>query len=150
MRANALAASVVAMVVALAGCAYAKFEKPTLDVVDVQLLKSDLLQQQLRLRMRVQNPNDRPLPVKGITYALAVAGDAFARGESEREFVVPARGSAEFDVSVTANAATTLLKLLAEGRKLDAVDYRLTGKVALSAGMLRTIPFDEKGKIRLR
>ncbi|HMA11559.1 MAG TPA: LEA type 2 family protein, partial [Steroidobacteraceae bacterium] len=113
------------MVVVLAGCAYTRLEKPKLEVVDVQLLKGDLLQQQLKLRMRVQNPNDRELPVRGITYELAVAGEAFAHGESERNFVVPALGSAEFDVNVTANAATALLKILAGGRKLESVDYRL-------------------------
>ena len=134
----------------LAGCAYARLEKPTLQVVDVQMLKGDLLQQQLKLRMRVQNPNDRELPVAGITYELAVAGEAFSHGESERNFIVPALGSAEFDVNVTANAATALLKILAGGRKLETVDYRLTGKVALSSGMLRSIPFDQKGVVNLR
>ena len=134
----------------LAGCAYARLEKTTLQVVDVQMLKGDLLQQQLKLRMRVQNPNDRELPVAGITYELAVAGEAFAHGESERNFIVPALGSAEFDVNVTANAATALLKILAGGRKLETVDYRLTGKVALSSGMLRSIPFDQKGVVNLR
>ena len=138
------------MVAVLAGCAYAHLEKPKLDVVDVQLLKGDLLQQQLRLRMRVQNPNDRQLPVSHITYELVVAGEAFAHGDSERNFVVPALGSAEFDVNVTANAAGALLKILGGGRKLESVDYRLTGKVALSSGMLRSIPFDEKGVINLR
>jgi LEA14-like dessication related protein len=133
-----------------AGCAYARLQKPELEVVDVHLLKGDLLQQQLKLRMRVRNPNDRQLPVAGITYQLAVAGEAFAHGESERDFVVPALGSAEFDVHVTANAATALLKILAGGRKLETVDYRLTGKVALSSGMLRSIPFDQKGVINLR
>jgi LEA14-like dessication related protein len=138
------------MLAVLTGCAYSRLQKPELEVVDVQLLKGDLLQQQLKLRMRVINPNDRQLPVAGITYQLAVAGEAFAHGESERDFVVPALGSAEFDVNVTANAATALLKILAGGRKLETVDYRLTGKVALSSGMLRSIPFDQKGVINLR
>jgi LEA14-like dessication related protein len=139
------------LVVAMAtGCAYARLEQPKLQVVDVQLLKGDLLQQQLKLRMRVDNPNDRELPVAGITYQLVVAGENFAFGESERDFLVPALGSAEFDVHVTANAATALLKILAGGRRLETVDYRLTGKVALSSGMLRSIPFDEKGIINLR
>jgi LEA14-like dessication related protein len=149
MKAMRVLAAVL-MVAVLTGCAYSHLEKPKLEVLDVQLLKGDLLQQQLKVRMRVQNPNDRALPVAGITYELAVAGEAFAHGESERDFVVPALGSADFDVNVTANAATALLRLLAGGRKLDSVDYRLTGKVALSSGMLRTIPFDEKGKINLR
>lgn len=140
----------LAMVAVLTACAYARLEKPKLEVVDVQLLKGDLLQQQLKLRMRVQNPNDRELPVAAITYQLAVGGEAFAHGESERDFIVPALGTAEFDVNVTANAATALLKILGSARKLETVDYRLTGKVALSSGMLRSIPFDEKGIINLR
>jgi LEA14-like dessication related protein len=138
------------LMAALAGCAYAHLEKPRLEVVDVQMLKGDLLQQQLKVRMRVQNPNNRELPVAGISYELAVAGEAFAHGDSEKNFVVPALGSAEFDVNVTANAATALLKIFAAGRKLESVDYRLTGKVALSSGLLRSIPFDQKGMVNLR
>lgn len=149
MKATRVMAALL-MLAALTGCAYAHLEKPKLEVVDIQLLKGDLLQQQLKLRMRVLNPNDRQLPVAGITYELVVAGEAFAHGESERDFLVPALGSAEFDVNVTANAATALLKILAGGRKLEAVDYRLTGKVALSSGMLRSIPFDQKGTFNLR
>jgi hypothetical protein len=30
------------------------------------------------------------------------------------------------------------------------IDYRLVGKVALSEGFLRTIPFDERGVFKLR
>ena len=53
-----------------------KFETPRLSVVDVQLSSSDLWQQRLRVRMRVQNPNDRALAVRGLTYTLEVAGRA--------------------------------------------------------------------------
>lgn len=134
----------------LSACSLTHFEKPRLDVVDIQLLKGDLLQQQLKVRMRVDNPNDRELPVRGITYELQLSGEAFAHGESDRDFVVPALGSAEFDVSVTANAAGAVLKLLAGGRKLDEVEYRLVGKVLLAAGMKRSLPFDHVGKIKLR
>jgi LEA14-like dessication related protein len=134
----------------LAACSFTHLEKPTLEVVDIQLLKSDLLQQQLKVRMRVHNPNNRELPVSGITCELQLAGEAVAHGDSERNFVVPALGSAEFDVAVTANAASALLKLLASGRKLDVVDYRLVGKVALASGLMRSIAFDNGGQIHLR
>jgi LEA14-like dessication related protein len=147
MATRGLAAALVLM--ALAACSFTHFEKPRLEVVDIQLLKTDLLQQQLKVRMRVHNPNDRELPVRGITCELQLAGEAFAHGESERDFVVPALGSMDFDVGVTANAATALLKLIASGRKLDQVDYRLVGKVALASGMMRSIPFDQAGQIRI-
>src|SRR4029077_14784628 len=51
-----------------------KLTPPTLSVVDVQLLSSDLWEQHLKVRMHVQNPNDRTLPIKGLEYTLEVEG----------------------------------------------------------------------------
>jgi LEA14-like dessication related protein len=135
----------------LSGCAVGpRFKTPQLDVVDVELLKGDLFRQELRVRMRVQNPNNRELPVRMVEYQVLVAGEAFAHGESERNFIVPANGETQFDVSVTANAAPVLLRLLGSGRKQDAVDYQITGRVMLASGLLRSIPFDQKGQFKLR
>jgi LEA14-like dessication related protein len=132
----------------LSGCSLfvPKLEKPTLSVVSVQMLKSDLWHQELKLRMRVQNPNDRALPVKGLTYELDVDDQELAHGMSGDSFVVPPRGEAEFDMSVSANMASVLVKVLSQGS--NQVDYRLTGKIALSAGLFRSIPFDEHGTFK--
>ncbi|MDB6107558.1 MAG: hypothetical protein JWO52_7557 [Gammaproteobacteria bacterium] len=123
-----------------------KLEKPTLSVVSVQMLKSDLWHQELKLRMRVQNPNDRVLPVEGLVYELDVDGQALAHGMAGDSFVVPARGEAEFDMSVSANMASVLMKVLSQGG--NPVDYRLKGKIALSSGLWRSIPFDEQGTFK--
>ncbi len=123
-----------------------KLERPTLSVVSVRLLKSDLFHQELTMRMRVQNPNDRELPVRSITYALDVDGQELAHGMSGDSFVVPALGEAEFDMSVSANMAGMLIKLLSQNS--SAVEYRLSGKVALSAGVWRSIPFNETGTFK--
>ncbi|MEO8315850.1 MAG: LEA type 2 family protein [Pseudomonadota bacterium] len=132
------------------GCSLVpKFKQPQLDVVEVRMLRGDLLQQELRVGMRVQNPNDRDLNVRSIQYEVRVAGEAFAHGESDRDFTVPARGEARFDLGVTANAAAALLRLLGGGR-LEAIDYQITGKVTLASGLVRSIPFDEKGQFSLR
>jgi LEA14-like dessication related protein len=135
----------------LCGCSLfiPKLEKPTLSVVDVQLLKGDLWHQELRVRMRVQNPNDRQLPVKGLSYELDVDGQEFAHGISGDSFVVPAHGEAEFDLSVSANMASLLVKMLGQGGG-DSLDYQLTGKISLSAGLLRSFSFNEHGSFKLR
>jgi len=127
-----------------------KLEAPELSIVRVDVVKADLFEQQLRVRMSVQNPNDRSLSVRGITYEMEVAGQPFAHGESEKNFEVPALGSSEFDVSVTANAADALLRLLSGGKRLDAIEYRMVGKVSLATGMIRSIPFEKKGEFKLR
>src|SRR5690348_14522846 len=133
---------VTAIALGLSGCSLfvPKLEKPTLSVVSVQMLKGDLWHQELKLRMRVQNPNDRALPVKGLSYELDVDGQDFAHGMSGDSFVVPARGEAEFDLSVSANMASMLIRVLGQGNK--QVDYQMTGKISLSAGLLRSLTFN--------
>ena len=32
---------------------------------------------------------------------------------------------------------------------MESLDYRMIGKVSLSSGLLRSIPFEEKGSIKL-
>jgi LEA14-like dessication related protein len=134
----------------LGGCALfaPKFQTPTLAVVGMELERGDLFEQHLKVRMRVQNPNDRALPVKALSYTLELAGQEFARGDSAASFTVPALGEAEFDMHVTTNMAATLVRLL--GHSGDELTYRLAGKVTLSEGMLRSIPFDEHGSFKLR
>ncbi len=144
----------VLILLVLAGCSalLPKLETPDLSIVSVELLKGDLWEQRLRVRMRVQNPNDRALPIKGLSYTLDVAGERFATGVSGASFTVPAFGEAEFDMNVTANMASTLFKLIARGdRSLEEqIDYRITGKISLAEGWLRSIPFEERGTFRLR
>jgi LEA14-like dessication related protein len=130
-----------------------KLEKPHLSVVAITVGKSDFFAQHLDVRLRVENPNDRALPVQGLSYTLDVAGQEAARGASSASFVVPPMGEAEFDMDVTANLAGTLLRLLlarSDASHSDRVEYHLTGKVTLSRGLLRSIPFDEHGTFGLK
>lgn len=138
---------VLLFVLGLSGCSLfvPKLEKPTLSVVSVRLLKGDLLHQELVVRVRVQNPNDRELPVRSITYQLDVEGQELAHGMSGDSFVVPALGEAEFDMRVSANMAGLIFKLI---QGSPSVEYRLTGKVALSAGLMRNFPFNEHGSFK--
>jgi LEA14-like dessication related protein len=140
----------VALALPLAACSLfvPKLEAPQLSVVDVQMLKSDLWHQELKVRMHVQNPNNRNLPIKGITYSLDVDDQEFAHGQSAASFVVPALGEAEFDLSVSANMTSMLIKLLGQGG--NRIDYHLRGRVALSEGLMRSIPFDERGSFKLQ
>jgi LEA14-like dessication related protein len=135
-------------VLALSGCSLfvPKLEKPTLSVVNVQMLKSDLWHQELKVRLRVQNPNDRTLPIQGLTYELDLDGQEFAHGMSGESFVVPALGEAEFDMSVSANMASLLVKLLSQQN--NQIEYRIKGRISLSSGLLRGLTFDDHGTFK--
>jgi LEA14-like dessication related protein len=147
--------AVITPVVLLAACGVLSphMETPRLSLVDAQLLKGDLFEQRIKVRMRVQNPNNRELEVKGISYAIDVAGQEFGTGMTANSFTVPRMGEAEFDMLVTANMAGILVRLLGSdgnsGAAKDALDYRIHGKVSLASGFLRSIPFDEKGSLKL-
>jgi len=152
VRAVSLSVSLAASAM-LGGCSLfvPKFETPQLSVVNVELQKADLWEQRMKVRMRVVNPNDRPIPVKGLTCALEVAGQELAHGVSGASFLVPALGEAEFDMNMTANMASAIIKLLGRGNDAgDEIDYRVSGKISLSEGLLRSIPFEDRGKFKLR
>jgi len=140
------------VVASLAACAalVPRLETPSLSLVGVKLVEAGVFEQRLEVRLRVQNPNDVALPVRGLDVDFELDGEPFAKGVSARTFSVPAFGEAEFDMLVTANAATALLKLLrADSRQRETIDYRISGKLSTSLGVLRSVPFDERGTLPL-
>ena len=145
---------VALMAALLAACvSQPKFEAPNLSIVNIEMLEgSSLFTQRMKVHVRVQNPNDRELPVKGVSAALELQGEKFATGVSAESFTVPAFGEAEFDLMVDASVARTVIGMLGKGKAdqaMQSLDYRLTGKVSLSSGFVRSIPFDEKGSLKL-
>ena len=134
----------------VAGCATlgASLETPRLSLVGIQLQDASFFEQRLRVRLRVQNPNDLVLPVRGIDVQFELDGEDFAQGVSERSFDVPALGEAEFDMLVTANAATALLRILDKDRggRLEALDYR-SRQAQHEPRAAALVPFDERGTI---
>ena len=150
-RTRALAALGACALLAACSLFAPKFQKPTLSVESIALERSDFITQHLTVHMRVENPNDRTLPVKTLSYTLYVEGEEAAEGVSDASFTVPALGQAEFDMHLTANMAGTLLRLLARGGGArDRIEYRVAGKVELSSGFMRSIPFERRGTFSLR
>jgi LEA14-like dessication related protein len=146
-------AAMVFAALALAACSALapKLESPRLSVVNVEALKSNLWEQRLRVHMRVENPNNRALPVSALSYSIDVAGQELAHGAANDSFIVPPLGETEFTTDVSANVAGALLTLLSRGHDgNDAIDYRIVGKVSLSEGFVRTIPFEHQGSFKLQ
>jgi LEA14-like dessication related protein len=145
---------IVALVLTACASLGPKLEAPTLKVLNVNVIKGDFFEQQLSVRMQVRNPNDRELAIQGVTYTLELGGEELGRGLSGSQFILPARGQAEFDMQVTVNLAGTLFKLAEQARRAggrpDEISYRLRGEVRLSRGLIRHVPFDEQGTLRLR
>ena len=142
---------VAACAALLAACASVtpKLEAPGLELVGVQMLSTDMFAQRFKVRVKVTNPNDLELPVRGLEYTIIMMGDSFAEGMSDQPFVLPALGEAEFDMLVTTNFVSSFGRLLSreQGGKLENIDYEITGKVMVDKGMVRKIPINHRGTV---
>jgi len=142
---------VAACAVLLAACSSlgSKLEAPSLELVGVQMLSTDMFAQRFKVRVKVINPNDLELPVKGLEYTILMMGDSFAEGMANESFLLPAMGEAEFDMLVTTNFVSSFGRLLSrvQGGKLENIDYEIAGKVMVDKGMVRKIPFNHRGTV---
>ncbi|MCM2312136.1 MAG: LEA type 2 family protein [Steroidobacteraceae bacterium] len=142
---------VAAGMVLLAACSTlgSNLQAPKLELLGVQMLSTDMFAQRFKVRVKVINPNELELPVRGLEYTILMMGDSFAEGMSTESFVLPALGEAEFDMLVTTNFVSSFGRLLSrvQGGKLENIDYEITGKIMVEKGMVRKVPFNHRGTV---
>ncbi|MBU9172431.1 LEA type 2 family protein [Burkholderia gladioli] len=133
----------------LAGCATLGLDSPRIGVVGLEPLPGQGLEMRFNLKLRVQNPNDRPIDYDGIALSLELNGRAFASGVSDARGTVPRFGEAVIAVpiTVTAFAAARQAFGFADTAASGQVPYRLSGK--LSSGMLGGVRFSDAGSLSL-
>lgn len=138
-------------VVAPVACANmpGKVEPPSVTVSDVRMGTAGMLEQQYFVKLRIQNPNDSDLQVKGVSFDLELNDKPFAKGVSPKAVTVP-RFSSEFVEVETVSGITSILRQLgamSSDAGLESFRYRIKGKLATrNAG---SIPFDERGDLSL-
>jgi len=144
---------VLPVLAALAGCSLMtpKFTRPNVSVTRIEMRGGNLLSQDFAVKLNIQNPNDRPLPVHGLHVELSVGGDSIASGVSDRAFVVPAFGASDFDMTIKANLALAMLKLADKmNSQADSIAYEVTGGASLDLPFLRDLPFHQSGSFALQ
>jgi LEA14-like dessication related protein len=141
-----------AFAVCLSACSALRpdLEVPRLTLVSVAMTSADIFNQQFLVKVNVQNPNARELPVKGIDYKLFLEGDSFAEGVSEKPFTVPAEGDIDFDMTVRTNFVSGAARLISRLNGRDQVNYVVEGKVLTDISMLKKIPFQETGTVTFK
>lgn len=150
---RSLAGTVVcAIAVCLAGCSALRpdLQVPRLSLVSVAMTSADIFNQQFVVKVNVENPNDRELPITGIDYKLFLEGDSFAEGVSKKPFTVPAQGDIDFDLTVRTNFVSGAGRLLSRLNGREQVNYVVEGKVLTDISMLKKIPFQETGTVNFK
>jgi LEA14-like dessication related protein len=135
----------------LAACAtnMADLVPPRIQILGIQVLSTDMFAQKFKARLQVQNPNELELPVRGIDFQVMILGDRFAEGVSNDQFVIPALGEAEFDLTITTSFVSAFGRLISRmgGGKLENLDYEIVGTLYVDKGMMKKIPFNNKGTL---
>jgi LEA14-like dessication related protein len=141
-----------AVALLLSGCAALRpdLQVPRLSLVSVAMTSADIFNQQFVLKVNVENPNDRALPITGIDYKLFLEGDSFAEGLTEKPFTVPAQGDIDFDLTVRTNFVSGAARLLSRLNGREQVNYVVEGKVLTDISMLKKIPFQETGTVNIK
>ena len=127
-----------------------KLAVPKLALVTVAMTSADIFNQQFLVRVNVQNPNDRELPITGIDYKLFLEGDSFSEGVSNKPFTVPAQGDIDFDMVVRTNFVSGAARLMSRLHGRDQVQYVVEGKILTDISMMKKIPFQETGTVSLK
>ncbi|MDX1764658.1 MAG: LEA type 2 family protein [bacterium] len=136
---------------AMAGCAglTKRPEPPEVSLANMAILNAGLFEQRYRLQLRLQNPNDFPLPIKGMKYQITINDKAFARGVSSDSVTIPAFSEALVDVEGISNLSTLVDQLFELGHTgKEKIQYRLSGSARLANQPL-SIPFEYQGEFKL-
>ncbi|SDS76672.1 LEA14-like dessication related protein [Halopseudomonas xinjiangensis] len=135
----------------LSGCAALglgpSYTKPEIALANVEMLKSNLWEQSFQLRLRVDNPNDRVLPIRGMHYVVYLNDTKLATGVSDSTFDVPAYGSEYFHLNVRSNLWRHLGDLAKMVERQQAVDYRLEGHIRTGFFLSPKINLKEEGSL---
>ena len=137
-----------ALAIGLAGCATLARDPLKVTVAGVEPLPGRGLELRLAIKLRVQNPNDRPVDYDGLSVDLEVRGNDFASGVSAVRGTVPRYGEAVLVVPVTVSALAMVQQAigLAQGDR-SKVGYRLRGKLAGSG--FGTVRFESSGEFEI-
>jgi LEA14-like dessication related protein len=107
-----------------------------------------LFEQELRVDLRLRNPNDFDIGIDSVRFALEVNGKDFARGRTTEEFDLPALGETVVPVKVRVPTNDLFDRVMALGTE-RRLDYRLKGEAELDSLFFRKVPFEREGKLAL-
>lgn len=122
------------------------FQEPEVQLTHVELVYARLLEQEFLLEFRVDNPNDRSLPVRGISYSLSLNDIPLGRGQSNQWLTVPANGSVRLKLRAHTNLWRHIKSVSALLKKPDQpIRYALEAELKTGLMFNKKIPVRHQG-----
>lgn len=135
-----------------AGCTQLvqELSPPSVAVAGLELVNAGVTNQTFRITLDVGNPNAIPLPIRGLSYDLALAGGPFAKGEAAESFRLPANGSERVRLNVTTDLVGALSRItqVLQG-SASTVDYDISGALQVDLPLVEPLPFSQQGQVPL-
>jgi LEA14-like dessication related protein len=142
--------ALLAFLLLLSGCAALQGPQPVdVIMVGVEPLRGEGLELRMRVKLRVQNPNDMAIDFNGVSLRLDVQGKPFATGVSSAAGSVPRFGEAIIEVPVS----ISVFRIARQAMGIAANEFR--GKLAyemsgqLAGPAFSSMRFTSKGELTL-
>jgi len=123
-------------------------EPPKINIANIAPKDFAMFEQRFDVQLRIQNPNDKELGIKGIRCDIELNDQEFGNGMSGQKVTVPRFGSEVVNVEVITGLGS-FLRQFQEINKSGAgkLRYRLKGTAFVESPSSFKLPFDEKGEI---
>ena len=116
--------------------AFPRVREPVFSVTSISILQADLINTRFKVGLHIDNPNIFPLNLSAMDYSLYGNGQLWAGGREQSTLKIPARNSAETELTLVMNFINMRRQLLDEIIALRQVDYRFNGTVDVETGIV--------------
>ena len=117
-------------------------------MLGIELMGIGFVEQQVRLKLKVRNPNDMDIALETLDFAIALADQAFAHGRAHQPLRVAGQGEAVLDVRAVSRLGVLLRQYQAarrEGRQ--RIPYHISGAARVDGVGL--VPFERRGELEI-
>ncbi len=134
----------------LGGCASLRPHDPLeVTVAGIDPLPGEGMELRLKVKLRVQNPNESAVAFDGVSLTMEVQGKTFASGVSDVKGSVPRFGEAVIEVPVTISALRMVRQAIGimSGGAPTTIEYEMAGKLA--NGTFGSMRFATRGSFEM-
>ena len=136
----------------LLGCAGPgkKLEPPRITLANIEVQEIKVFESVFQIELRVVNPNDVAIDIKGLDCDLALNDKHFASGVSKKRVKVSSFDTTVVPITVY-SSVFDLAKGLFDASQKQMMKYKLKGRLHLGGGLSvpSVIPFESEGELSL-
>jgi LEA14-like dessication related protein len=124
-------------------------EAPRVSLVSIEPVDVQLLEQRYQVILRIQNPNDRDITIRGLDYEIVANDRIFAQGVSGKPVTIPAWGEETAAVEVVSSLERVIEQIEELTRRGEpSIEYSISGSVSVD-GVPFPVPFEFRDTLGL-